>query len=370
MQNISAQPRFLLLQVIDPHYHQQEALRNMTELNSLVATFGGKVAAQAVQHRVKPDRATYVGSGKVEWLKEKVKEKKIDVVVLNDIVNSGQLFRLERMLWAVNPRIAVWDRIDLTLNIFDKHAQSKEAKLQIELARIEHQGPRIFGLGRTELSRQGAGIGTRGIGETNIERERRVIKHRKNKILKELKALQKQQQTRVEQRRSRGLKTAALIGYTSAGKTSLFNALSGKNKKSHQSLFTTLDSVVGHLAPRERSGDIIISDTIGFIENLPPALINTFRSTLMETLNADVLLHVVDIADAKMERKIRVVNEVLESLDATEQPVMIFNKIDLIPASRLAKMRRRYSGKQVFFVSAATGDGISELKTRLEATLN
>ena len=139
-------------------------------------TFGGKIIEKSIQHKVKPDNNTYIGSGKLEWLLETVKDKEINVVVINDIVKSGQLFRLEKALWKVNIHIAVWDRVDLILNIFELHATSIEAKLQIELARIQHKGPRIYGLGKTELSRQGGGIGTRGLGETNIERERRVMR--------------------------------------------------------------------------------------------------------------------------------------------------------------------------------------------------
>ncbi len=369
MKTIRKIPNFLLLQVIDPHTHSDDALTNMSELADLVGTYGGKIRKKTVQHRVKPDSATYIGRGKLSELKTLVKDLEIDVVVLNGIVNSGQVFRLEKSLWEVNTEIKVWDRIDLILNIFELHAKSREAKLQIELARLEHQGPRIFGLGGTVLSRQGAGIGTRGLGETNIEKERRLLKDRKAKILKDLGQLKKKQRKRLQGRKEKGLKTVALIGYTSAGKTTLFNALSGKERKTHGSLFTTLDSVVGRLVPRDRAGAILISDTIGFIEDLPPTLINTFRSTLMETVEAQVLLHVIDASDNGMEHKIQVVDVVLNELEIGVQPILVFNKIDLLNTRQVETLKANYTGNNIHLVSAKTGVGVQALRQKLQLLL-
>ena len=357
--------KFLLLQVITPHYHQDIAISNMKESAQLVETYGGDVIVRSVQHRVKPYPDRYIGSGKVEWLKQTVKEKKIDVVVLNDIVNSGQLFRLERTLWEVNPQISVWDRIDLILNIFDQHATTTEAKLQIELARIQHSGPRIHGLGRTELSRQGGGIGTRGLGETNIEIERRNIKKRTQKIKQQLEQRTKEQQKRIQQRKQLGLRTVALVGYTSAGKTTLFNALTAKNREAHQKLFTTLDSVVGKLEP-DKDRKLLISDTVGFIDKLPPVLIDAFRSTLFESASAELLFHVIDVGDEKMEDKIKVVERILSEIGITQEPVLVFNKVDLVSKDKIEAVRDKYSNRQSLFVSAVTGEGLEEVRALID----
>lgn len=363
------QQRFLVLQVIGPHYHQTDAIKNMAEAELLVDTYGGVVIEKTVQHRMHPHPNTYIGSGKLEFVKEVVKEKKIDVVVINAIVNSGQLFRMERALWEVNPQIGVWDRVDLILNIFEQHASSVEAKLQIQLARVKHIGPRMYGLGKTALSRQGGGIGTRGLGETNIEIERRNLKKLQQRIERQIKDRADEHRNRIYERRKRGVKTVALVGYTSAGKTSLFNVLTGKVKRSHQSLFTTLDTVVGKVKLQEYIPAVLVSDTIGFIDDLPPILIEAFRSTLLESMEANVLLHVIDSADAKMLDKITIVEDILHELNATQTRIFVCNKVDLLSEERRRKLQRKYTGESVVFVSAKTGEGIAELKEKTEKLL-
>lgn len=364
----SVRLRFLLVQVITPHYHQDLAMNNMVELEQLVSTFGGQVIEKTVQHRVKPNPDMYIGKGKVEWLKETVKSKHIDVVVMNDLVNSGQLFRLEKTLWEVDRRIQVWDRVDLILNIFDQHATANEAKLQIELARIHHLGPRVYGLGGTVLSRQGGGIGTRGLGETNIEIEKRNIKKRKQQIQQQLKRAAKERENLINRRKKLGVSTVALVGYTSAGKTSLFNSLTRKDKQAHQSLFTTLESVVGRLKPDNPQKTLLVSDTIGFIENLPPFLVDAFRSTLQETVDAEILLHVIDAADKAHDRKIGIVDKILSDLCITKQPILVMNKIDLLSKESLQQIKEKYLDYEPVYISAKTGEGISELKDRVVAT--
>jgi len=357
---------FSLIQVIDPRYHQGKAVADMHELKLLVKTYGGVVIEETVQHRVHPHTDTYIGPGKVEWLKEHVAQKEIDVVVLNDIVNAGQIFRLEKTLWGVNPRISVWDRVDLILNIFELHASSVEAKLQIELARIQHLGPRIYGLGGTVLSRQGAGIGTKGLGETNIELERRKIKKRKQKIEQELQRRVKERSHAVHQRQEHGLATAALVGYTSAGKSTVFNTLTHKKKQTDASLFTTLDTVVGKVLFDHLVKPILLSDTIGFIENLPPMLIKAFRSTLMESMEADILLQVVDVGDETWLKKLEVVDSILNELGANQPRVLIFNKIDLLSDEQLHQLPQKINGRSTVAVSAKTGRNIETLKQLLQ----
>lgn len=361
--------RFLILQVINPHYHQADALKNMAEAEQLIDTYGGVVVEKSIQHRVHPHPNTYIGSGKLEWVTEVVKEQKIDVIVINAIVNSGQLFRMERAIWKVNTQIAVWDRIDLILNIFEQHASSVEAKLQIQLARVKHTGPRIYGLGKTALSRQGGGIGTRGLGETNIEIERRNIKKLQQKIEKEIKQRAHETKKRIAARRKKGVKTVALVGYTSAGKTSLFNALTGKHKYSEAALFTTLDTVVGKIKLEKYLPAVLVSDTIGFIEDLPPVLIEAFRSTLLESLEATVLLHVIDASDEKVLEKIAAVEAILADLEADQEQVMVFNKLDKTPPERVAVLQQKFSQAQTLFVSAKTGEGMDALKHKVEILL-
>ncbi|HEX7017296.1 MAG TPA: GTPase HflX [Patescibacteria group bacterium] len=362
-------PRFLLLQVITPHYHQELALKNMAELEQLVETYGGEVVEKSIQHRQNPHPDMYIGSGKVEWLKETVRDKKIEVVVINGIVKAGQLFRLTKALWEVHTRIKVWDRVDLILNIFDQHASTTEAKLQIELARLQHSGPQIYGLGRTELSRQAGGIGTRGGGETNIEKERRLIKKRTQEIRQKLTHIARNQQHKIHQRKAKNITSVALVGYTSAGKTTLFNALTSKERQESQALFTTLDSVVGKLKISPHDPTVLISDTIGFIEDLPPFLIEAFRSTLMESLSADMLLHVIDAADPDMLLKMKVVKDILQDLNVQQPHILVFNKIDQVDTERLAQFKKEYSGKNHFFVSAKTGEGLDELRQMIGKTL-
>lgn len=361
--------RCLLLQVIGTHDHRDDALSEMLELEQLVATYGGKIIEKSVQHRVNPHPSTYIGPGKVEWLKSIVKEKNIDIVILNAVVNSGQLFRLEKELWSVNIGIAIWDRVDLILHIFDQHASTTEAKLQIELARIQHLGPRMYGLGGTVLSRQGGGIGTRGMGETNLEKERRLIKKRTQQIRQELKQRSKGQANRIEQRKQKGMKTVALVGYTSAGKTSLFNAFTSKQKQSDQGLFTTLDSVVGKLKITEAMPGVLISDTIGFIENLPTFLIDAFRSTLLESLSAQLLFHVVDASDPKLPQKMQVVVEILHELGVKTVPIVVLNKIDLVDREKIDILNEKFKEKNHIFVSAKTGEGVAEAKNLIRKTL-
>jgi GTP-binding protein HflX len=369
MVEIRQVPRFVLLQVIDPHYHNETALENMFEEEQLVATYGGEVVEKSVQHRAKPNPNTYIYGGKLEWLKEVVADKQVDVVVLNALVNAGQIFRLEQELWAVNPKIKVWDRVDLILNIFDKHAESAEAKLQIELARISYMGPRMYGLGGTVLSRQGGGIGTRGLGETNIEIERRRLKEHKQDVQHQLNKLVQERQKRIEQRKERGVKSVALVGYTSAGKTSLFNALTQKDKVTHQSLFTTLDTVSGKLMLPGSWKPVLITDTIGFIEDLPPFLIKAFRSTLMESVEADVVLHVIDTADPKMEEKVIVVEAILKDLGVKQTVIPVLNKIDVLDKEQVIKLKKQYEHLTMCLVSAKTEEGLNELKEKLRDEL-
>jgi GTP-binding protein HflX len=353
--------RYILLQVITPHTHQEQAIKDMKEFSMLVDTLGGQIIAKAVQHRVKPHPATHIGAGKVDWLKVQVTQLKLDVIVINAILPSSIIFRLEKILWEVNPKIEVWDRVDLILHIFDAHAVTREAKLQIELARLAHLGPRIYGLGRTVLSRQGGGFGQRGgAGETNIEKEKRLLKDRTKHLKKELRGIAGQKQDRLRFRAEQGYGPVALVGYTSAGKTTLFNQLTGKRKDVHASLFTTLDTVVGKLIIPHAHLPILISDTIGFIRNLPPNLIDAFHSTLLESLEAKLILHVVDASDSNYPEKIATVHTILTDLNVTQPIILVFNKIDHLNQSQLKNLKNNYA-LPTQFISAQTRQGLPDL---------
>jgi GTP-binding protein HflX len=224
-----------------------------------------------------------------------------------------------------------WDRVDLILKIFSKHAQSTEAKLQIELASIKHMGPRIFGMG-IELSRQAGAMGLRaGAGEANIEMMKRHLQKQELSILKKLKHYEIVHEGHRRRRKRQNFKTVAIVGYTNAGKTSLLNALTRKGAYVADKLFATLSTRVGKLWIPDSRREVLISDTIGFIQDIPPELIKAFKSTLAETVNAELILHVIDINDLQINKNIKVVEEILDQLGLQDKPkIYVFNKIDLV----------------------------------------
>lgn len=261
--------------------------------------------------------------------------------------------------------IKVWDRIDLILKIFDKHATTKEAKLQIELAGLRHLGPRIFKMG-LDLMRQGGGIGTRGKGETNIEVMKRHIAKREQGIKQYLKKIEKNHEGQRRKRRDYGFKTAAIVGYTNAGKSSLLTALTKKNVKIKDELFATLDSHIGKVFLPEKQECALLSDTIGFIRDLPPELIDAFHSTLAETIDADLILNVIDADDLELDWKIKVVEEVLKKLKCDQKPILhIFNKIDRIAEHRRKALASEYKNLHPLFVSAREKMNLEELKQKI-----
>lgn len=364
-------PKFLLVSLVPPMKDKEAILPDLEELQSLVSTYGGVVEAVSVQRAEYADRATYVGSGKAQEIASLIETRRIDIVVINDIVKPGVLFTLKQIFFRANVHIEVWDRVDLILHIFSQHADTAEAKLQIKLAFMRHMGPRIYGLGM-ELSQQAGGIGTRGIGETNTElmlrHWRREIKQVKDKLTR-ITATKVRQ---LEYRKRHGIRTVSLVGYTNAGKTSLFNMLTGKQKLVADVLFATLDTSSGSAGFIKKENGLIFTDTIGFIRRLPPTLIKAFQSTLLESLHADVLLHVIDAADPHMYEKITSVETILSDLDADTVPrLYVFNKVDKVGkianASILNKkeIQRRYGNFNPHFISVATGEGIEELKQTL-----
>lgn len=365
--------RSIIIDVVSPNTNVAQAERNLVELKSLIKTYGSIDVGRIIQHRTKPDKDTFIGSGKLQELIEMVANKKIDIIILNDIVKPTQLFHITERLWKANPDIKVWDRIDLILHIFEKHAATTEARLQIEIARMHHMGPRIYGLGGTYFSRQGGGIGSKGVGETNIERMKRhwrtLIKKKQDELAKHL----EHRKGQVDHRKELGVRHVALVGYTNAGKTALFNVLTGRNKISEDVLFATLSSTVGRLKGLGYESNLLVSDTIGFIQNLPPSLIQTFKSTLLDVIHADLILHVVDISDELRDRKIDVVQEIIHEIGAGGiRQILVFTKADLLPEERWNEfeiVKKKYDAFPTLFISSKEDINIQKLINVISQTV-
>lgn len=341
----------------------------LKELKELVDAYDGEVVDFVVQNREVHDKGLYLGLGRIEEVKELIKIKKIDVVVLNAIIKPGQLFDMKNLWLKSNPNIEVWDRVDLILHIFALHARTAEAKLQIELASMRHMGPRIYGMGAV-MSRQGGSIGTRGIGETNTERMKRHWREEMKVTSDKLDKLIQQKYNQHERRRRNGILTISIIGYTNAGKTSLFNLLTGKDKSAKDSLFVTLDSAVGKVYFKNLRQDLLVSDTIGFISNLPAKLVDAFKSTLMESINADMLIQVIDISDDNYEHKIETVNKILIELGiASKRRIFVFNKIDKIHATDKDALIAKYKNYSPVFISVKEHEGIDSLLEKVEGLI-
>ena len=246
MIEVTKQLRVLPIHMVEPFEDKEEALYKGEELESLIKTLGGKIVDRVIQNMERSNNFTYIGRGKVTEVAEKVQEHEIDVVILNAMVKPRQVHALKEKLQKTKSDIQVWDRVDLILHIFDKHAVTQEAKLQIELARMNYMGPRIYGMGFV-MSRQGGGIGTLGVGETNTELMKRHWRDEKKKILDQLAKISKSRQQQLERRQRAGFKTVSIVGYTNAGKSSLFNLITGKKKLAQNVLFATLDSSVGKM---------------------------------------------------------------------------------------------------------------------------
>ncbi len=354
-------PRFMLLGLSERLQTQEAILADFEELASLVATFGGEVHAATVQNSTRGDGETYIGHGKAEELVATITEEAIDIVVINAAIKPRQLYALEKIFMAGNPKIKVWDRVDLILAIFEKHASTAEAKLQIKIASMRHMGPKIYGMGHV-LSQQGGGIGTRGIGETNVELMQRHWRSEMAQVRKQLEKITQSRRQQMDHRKRKNIPTVSIVGYTNAGKTTLFNLLCSKQHLAENVLFATLDSSVGTVYVPSLSKEVFVTDTIGFIRNLPTTLIDAFKSTLMETIHADVILHVIDAADPLLEDKLIVVEGILRELGAHDKPIIyVFNKSELIDADKKAALASRYSAFHPQFMSAKTGVGRPQL---------
>ena len=334
----------------------EAAERSLDELEELAKTAGAKVAGRLIQAREAAHPATYVGRGKLMELKELIWETDAAGIICDDELTSAQLGNLEAEL-----SCKVIDRTLLILDIFAARAASGEGKIQVELAQLRYRASRLTGLGRS-LSRLGGGIGTRGPGEKKLEMDRRLIRERISRLKRELKDVEKHRELIRTQRKQSGLKVAALVGYTSAGKSSIENALTDAGILEDAMLFSTLDTTTRSLM-LDNTQEILLTDTVGFIRKLPHHLVEAFKSTLEEAKYADIIIHVADVSNPQMDGQMHVVYETLRQLGAEGKPVVtLFNKQDLLENPvRQRDFRADYS----IPASAKTGQGMEELKTAL-----
>ncbi len=334
---------------------------SLDELAGLAGAAGATVVLRLLQERPKPDPATFLGSGKVVSLAAACDELDVGVVIFDNELTPAQLRNLEEALGR-----KVLDRTQLILDIFARRARTREGKLQVELAQLKYLMPRLVG-SSTALSRLGGGIGTRGPGETKLETDRRRIRHRISILSKDIDTVRRRRTQLRERRHKAAVPTVALVGYTNAGKTTLFNSLTGNQAVASNALFVTLDPLVRKVLLPDRR-ELLVSDTVGFIERLPHSLVAAFRATLEEVAAADLLLHVIDASSPDRERHIAAVRTVLAEIGADRVPsVEAFNKCDRLDEGERARIRAVNPG--ALCVSAITGEGRDDLVAAMEGRL-
>ena len=333
----------------------------LAEAEELVRATGADLEEVVPCKRQQPDSALFVGKGKAEELAQKVAEAGIDLVVFNHALTPTQERNLERLL-----QCRVLDRVGLILAIFARRAQSQEGRLQVELAQLVHLSSRLV-RGYGHLQSQRGGIGLRGPGETRLETDRRLIRQKITRLRQQLQQVRRQRATQRKSRYQGTLPAFALVGYTNVGKSSLFNRLTKAQVMAEDQLFATLDNTVRRLYLNDQIS-VLLSDTVGFIRDLPHGLVAAFAATLEETALADVLLHVVDITHPEFERQIDAVNTVLQEIDAENIPqLIIYNKIDKLPAEqRMQGIVRDIHGRpQAVYISVQDGSGLDDLRTAM-----
>jgi GTP-binding protein HflX len=337
-----------------------DPIEELAEIRELARTAGVEPVAELVQTRARPDPRTYVGKGKLGELKHAYAESGAESLLVDDELEPAQQRRLENLLQA-----RVVDRTQLILDIFAQHARSAEGKLQVELAQLEYNLPRMRGMWQ-HLERLGGGVGTRGPGESQLETDRRLARRRVALLRARLRELRKQRETRRKARRRSETPTIALAGYTNVGKSTLLNALTGAGASVDDRLFETLDPTTRWFEHDGRR--YLVTDTVGFIRRLPHQLVEGFAATLEETLVADLVLHVADASAPEhvLEEQLRAVNAVLDEIGASRLPVeLVLNKVDAVDSLR----RRRLSGRypDALQISARTGEGLDDLRARVAA---
>lgn len=344
---------------------------SLAELAALAETAGSLVLEGLIQRRDKPDPSTYIGSGKAQELREVVLATGADTVICDGELSPAQLTALEKAV-----KVKVIDRTALILDIFAQHATSREGKAQVSLAQMEYMLPRLRGWGES-MSRQaggraggsGGGVGLRGPGETKIETDRRRIRERMSKLRREIKAMKQARDTQRSRRLGSDIPSIAIVGYTNAGKSSLLNALTGAGVLVEDALFATLEPTTRR-AEFDDGRPFVLTDTVGFVRHLPTQLVEAFRSTLEEVVDADLLVHVVDGSDVNPFAQIDAVRQVISEVFAdytgdrdAPHELLVVNKVDAASDLTLAKLRHGLPG--ALFVSARTGDGIDALRRRI-----
>jgi GTP-binding protein HflX len=345
-----------------------DADASMAELAALAETAGSEVLEGMVQRRDKPDAGTYIGSGKAKELRDVVVATGADTVICDGELTPGQLNALEKAV-----KVKVIDRTALILDIFAQHATSAEGKAQVAFAQMEYMLPRLRGWGES-MSRQGGGaggsgggVGTRGPGETKIETDRRRIRERMAKLRREIKDMKKNRDTQRGRRLQSDVASIAIVGYTNAGKSSLLNALTGAGVLVENALFATLEPTTRR-GSFEDGRPFVLTDTVGFVRHLPTQLVEAFRSTLEEVVDAELLVHVIDGSDvnplAQVNAVRQVIRDVVQEYDIKPPPeLLVVNKTDAATGFGLAQLRRALP--DAVFVSAHTGDGVEQLRTRM-----
>ncbi|QGH36995.1 GTPase HflX [Gracilibacillus salitolerans] len=347
--------KVLLIAIMHDQRDEEQFYYSLNELEALVKTAEGKVVETIVQKRPTPHRKYYIGEGKLEEIKQIVEEKDIEVVITNEELSGGQSRNLQEQLG-----VHVIDRSQLILDIFAARARTKEGKLQVELAQYSYMLPRLHGQG-AELSRLGGGIGTRGPGETKLETDRRHIRNRMDDIKRRLKQVVNQREQYRGNRRKHQLFQVAVVGYTNAGKSTLFNSLTKSDSIYEDKLFATLDPLSRRMKLPSNL-EVLLTDTVGFIQDLPTALIAAFRSTLEEVREADLILHVIDVAAPNRDDHEKTVYRLLSELEADNIPILtIYNKRDLIEVDDFVPSAHPY-----LMISAIEGEDIVTVKREVE----
>lgn len=356
--------RAILVGVFDSRMSREEADRLLDELEELVSNVDIPIVDRVLVKLRKPNPAFLLGKGKVDELLALTKEHEADVIIFDDELSPAQ-----QRNWEALSKIAVIDRQEIIIDIFSERAHTKEASLQVQLARMEYSLPRLR-RAWTHLSRQrGGGTGMRGQGETQLEADSRMIRDRISITKKELKEVIQHRHVQRSKRLKKPVPTVAIVGYTNAGKSSLLNQLTDSDVPAEDKLFATLDPTTRRLR-LDNSQYVLVTDTVGFVRRLPHRLVEAFKATLEEAVVADLLIHVIDVTNPDAEEHFKTTMEVLKEIEADRNPMlMVFNKIDLLESENDTE-RFMFTHKGAHFLSAATGEGVRELKQAISDHLN